>query len=374
MKRLTCLLILLVLCKNIFAQCTVPNCAVTLSTQSQIDQFIISHPSENVIGSIFIEGSVVDPITNLNGLSHIKEISETLSIRDINVTNLSGLQNLTVVKDWLYIVSVPITNLDELSNLTVIGRLVLWLNINLTDLKGLEGAEILRFIHIEGNVKLSNCAVTPICEYLNDPDNMFVYRIKDNLAGCMGGGQIISRCRAAELPVELVSFTVRGENEVSQLSWSTTSESNSKSFEIYRSKDAKKWSIIGTVNSVVESVTKKNYHFLDSIPEYGQNYYRLKMIDQDHTFSYSKIVTVNFSKNSIIDVYPNPASDFIYIAEGSHDTIAQVDVVDLKGNVIFRSKNFIGRVSVANIKNGMYVLKITKKNGTVASNKILVAK
>src|SRR5690606_35391380 len=98
------------------------------------------------------------------------------------------------------------------------------------------------------------------------------------------------------------------------LSWTSAEEVNSDRFEIERSSNAQDWRIIGTVAAVGDTKTGDDYHFNDSSPLSGKNYYRLKMIDKDATFTYSRIESVVMEITGIaLKLYPNPVNGVFYI-------------------------------------------------------------
>lgn len=96
------------------------------------------------------------------------------------------------------------------------------------------------------------------------------------------------------LPVRLTNLSAKYENKTAQLNWKTTAETNSDRFEIERSSDTKNWKNIGVVLAAKESTELKEYQFSDPNPLWaGQTaYYRLKMIDADGTYAYSKIIAL----------------------------------------------------------------------------------
>jgi hypothetical protein len=53
----------------------------------------------------------------------------------------------------------------------------------------------------------------------------------------------------------------------------------------------------------------RNYLFSDKDPLNNNNLYRLKVIDKDETFAYSKIRQINFKDILNIAVYSNPVTD-----------------------------------------------------------------
>jgi len=111
------------------------------------------------------------------------------------------------------------------------------------------------------------------------------------------------------LPVELTSFVANliGSNVI--LGWQTATELNNYGFEIERSNNKINFEKIGFVQGCGNSNSDKNYSFTDKQKLSGKYYYRLKQIDNDGAFEYSKVVeavfelpkTFNLSQN-----YPNP--------------------------------------------------------------------
>jgi hypothetical protein len=183
------------------------------------------------------------------------------------------------------------------------------------------------------------------------------------------------------LPVKLLSFDAIKESNVTQLKWSTTEETNSDYFEIQRSQNGKSWMSIGSEKSTGESNALKNYSFTDKAPLNGENLYRLKMIDKDLTFAYSRIAAVTFeglvnkSGNELLSVYPNPASDMIFLKSFDSKNIENVAIVDMTGRTVYRSKS-IGNegINISNLSSGLYILNVTGLDGFVHNRKIIVRK
>jgi len=113
------------------------------------------------------------------------------------------------------------------------------------------------------------------------------------------------------LPVTLVDFHAVREGDGSvQLNWETGQEQNSQFTEIQRSEDGKVFSGIGQVAAAGNSSTVLDYAFTDKAPLEGKNYYRLRMVDIDGSFKYSKILRVAMGDlTETIGVYGNPFHD-----------------------------------------------------------------
>ncbi|MEO6685867.1 MAG: T9SS type A sorting domain-containing protein [Dyadobacter sp.] len=176
------------------------------------------------------------------------------------------------------------------------------------------------------------------------------------------------------LPVTLLSFKATRENTQINLDWSTTSEVNSDRFEVEHSLNGKEWNLIGSVASATESKVKLDYHFTHLTPYDGNNYYRLKMIDKDETFAFSSIKNVEF-ENINLKIYPNPVADQLTIKMSNWANVNTVRLISLTGNIVYDSgKTPLQYINVTNLKQGIYIMKIGKTDGSWAAQKIVVAR
>jgi len=135
------------------------------------------------------------------------------------------------------------------------------------------------------------------------------------------------------LPVSLLNFSAKKNNKTIDLTWATEVESDMDHYELQRSSDGRNFTNLQSVQSR-NSLTKINYTVTDSKPLNGVAYYRLKMVETNGTFSYSKIVTVQFATGNTVTVYPtlwkkgttlnisNPNNEkltaFFFTASGQH--------------------------------------------------------
>lgn len=178
------------------------------------------------------------------------------------------------------------------------------------------------------------------------------------------------------LPVRLVSFEGKAIERRSQLNWTTTEEVNASHFDILRSNDGNNFAVVGTVEAKGESSISIRYEFLDAQPDPGTNYYRLKQVDNDGTYTLSKIIHVRFDDNIVVLVYPNPASDIVHAESTSPFT--SVELFDVKGMKIeggtgpvrqtaTQDKHLL-EINLRDRPTGIYVLKVNGKSYKIAKN------
>jgi hypothetical protein len=169
----------------------------------------------------------------------------------------------------------------------------------------------------------------------------------------------------ASLPVELVSFTGKAQQGKALLTWATASEKNNAGFDIEKSLDGKNFDKIAFVKGNGISTITQNYNFVDY--NFTQNaYYRLKQVDLDGTFDYSKTIALNTegSKNkSVIKSYPNPVSDVLTVETSVAET-SQLEIIDAVGRVVFKQNVESGnyQISTTDLVKGMYIVRLSNKN------------
>lgn len=175
----------------------------------------------------------------------------------------------------------------------------------------------------------------------------------------------------SSLPVTLISFTAAKEGKTAQLVWETTEETNSDRFEVEKSLNGKQWEMIGKVTSNGESAVLRKYAFTDGNPAHGNNLYRLRMVDKDETFAYSRIQTVKFEEMAAdLSVYPNPVTDQLFVRDFSQ--VTKVIIHDLNGRAVKQLGATTRTVNMQNLAEGMYIVTISRSNGLVSSQKIVV--
>jgi hypothetical protein len=183
------------------------------------------------------------------------------------------------------------------------------------------------------------------------------------------------------LPVTLTHFTASREGNTALLNWSTTSESNSDRFEIERSNNAKSWVKVGEVASKGESENLEAYSFTDKATgptalSTAIRYYRLKMIDKDETYAYSSLRSLDFgSIGEQFMFYPNPVTDRLLMNKSAVSKINRVQLNNLLGIEVLNVAGISEEgVSVAHLPAGIYIVRITEKDGSVGYSKIVIGK
>lgn len=117
-------------------------------------------------------------------------------------------------------------------------------------------------------------------------------------------------CAGAVLPMELSYFSANTCDANICLNWQTETERNCDHFEIQKSADGISFYEINRVPS--KAVSGYSYYHLyyeasDNAPVNGVSYYRLKQVDRDGSYFYSKTLSVqkDLKAGSNVIVYPS---------------------------------------------------------------------
>ncbi|MEO1263956.1 MAG: T9SS type A sorting domain-containing protein [Bacteroidota bacterium] len=168
------------------------------------------------------------------------------------------------------------------------------------------------------------------------------------------------------LPVELVSFKGKVEQNSIHLTWETATEKNNEGFDIQRSVDGSKWQNIGFVAGRGTTTDLQDYTFIDDRPLNGTNYYRLKQVDFDWAVDFSNIVSVDFSSPddlSNLKIAPNPVQygEFTLTLADTDFETGLVEIFNSNGQSVFiqRIEEFNTTLDVRNLPKGIYWLNVT---------------
>lgn len=206
-------------------------------------------------------------------------------------------------------------------------------------------------------------------------------------AGTYGRGLWETTIDAA-LPVELSSFTAKVlKSGGVKLDWRTETEVNNYGFEILRSaQNDSTWTKLGFVEGNGNSNSPKDYSFEDNNAQYGSYAYRLKQIDTDGQFEYSKIIEVdagNIPDGFVLEQnYPNPFNPITTIKFALAETqSAKLIIYDVLGNEVavpFNGTAEGGKIYAAefdgtNLSSGIYFYRLETEQ-KVENRKALLIK
>ena len=137
------------------------------------------------------------------------------------------------------------------------------------------------------------------------------------------------------VPVTLVSFSGKANGAANDLTWQVAEQNGIKQYNIERSEDGlQDWQTIGSV--VPQKSLTANYDFTDKQP-LPVSYYRLKVLEQDATANYSKVIVIDRQKFKlgVTRLFPNPVENNLQITfDAAQNGNVSVVVRDLLGRIL----------------------------------------
>lgn len=177
------------------------------------------------------------------------------------------------------------------------------------------------------------------------------------------------------LPVEWSTIFAEGKDGSNLVHWETTSEINVQEYIVERKLDTElSYSQISTDRITSKNTNNNIYEFTDADVSYSGVYnYRIKQIDFDGNYDYSKEVAVRRFSDDEVVIYPNPAKDFVkisYAVEVGEDVRVQIYGID--GKIVMdktstsKSNNtMIDQIDLSQLEAGVYNITLTLGNKTI---------
>lgn len=155
----------------------------------------------------------------------------------------------------------------------------------------------------------------------------------------------------------LLSFQAAENGGWVDLKWLITNSNNIGQIIPERSFDLQRFNSLTILD-------KSHRSFRDSVGVFSLLYYRLKIVNQDASIEYSRIISVRNKHSAVTPLlYPNPASQQIYInIEAGRKQTLIMSVLDVRGhNILLQSVNIdkggqIISMPVQSLPKGVYIL------------------
>jgi PQQ-dependent dehydrogenase (s-GDH family) len=282
----------------------------------------ITGPDGNILAEIKANGNNLGVVTSsfYTNTAAIRQ-SGGVHYLDRNITITPAVQPSSAVSIRLYLNNAEFNSLDAdpLSGISAIG-----------DLRILKNSDACG--------SAAGATTTLINPVFAEAHGTFGYMLQANINSFssfyFGSSNIL-------LPLDLLTFKGSLQNNTALLQWITANENNTSHFVIERSADGNNYTGIGTVNANGNSGTTA-YSFTDNTIS-GQSlalvYYRLKMVSNSGSYTYSGVITISVAANTgSITVSPNPAHHEVKVSiVSSAGGKAQWRVIDNTGRPVLHN-------------------------------------
>lgn len=179
-------------------------------------------------------------------------------------------------------------------------------------------------------------------------------------------------------PVQFLNLTAQQSGNNVLLNWSTAQELNNSYFEVQRSADGNtNWNTVATVKGAGNSQVLRDYKTIDVKPLSGMNYYRVKQVDIDGKYEFSKTVNVRMNiATTAVSVLANPFRNTLSVNfNSSSSQIVLARLIDITGKQVAQENWSVaaGTIrkdfsNVTTLQPGMYILSIRNNSGELLFN------
>lgn len=177
----------------------------------------------------------------------------------------------------------------------------------------------------------------------------------------------IHRNTNTALPAIMGNLLVTCNNNIPTLLFNTLTENNLSKFEVelYNNNSWQKQYSITPTN------TSGGHNYQQALNTNGL--YRLKIIDKDNSFAYSKTIDANCNKPTIsLTAYPNPVNNNLQIIVS--ETGGVLKLFNSTGKLMLQQTMYQSNFNMptSNYAAGIYTLTYQQKNGTIVKQSIIV--
>ncbi len=181
-------------------------------------------------------------------------------------------------------------------------------------------------------------------------------------------------CQSTVLPVTILDFsaTYVSSNNV-KVAWATTEEINASYYEVERSSDGINFIGVTQIDASSSLDPTHFYSINDQLYNINGNiiYYRLRVVDNDGKYTYSKIIPVKLDQpENSFSVYPNPVDNYailnLYAAKPDNGMLRLIDnsgrQILTKSFTISNGNNSIMVDQLGNLPRGIYIIQVMVNN------------
>jgi glucose/arabinose dehydrogenase len=327
-----------------------PGTTITIDNENNSYWVPITGPDGNIMAEIYPNGNNLGTVTSSfytnSGAIRIKNGNHYM---DRNITITPQTQPSSSVKIRLYISKAEFDALDAdpLGSVSAI-----------SDVKILKNGDA-----CGSAIASSTALITPTFAEAHGSNG---YMLQGNITSF---STFYFSSTNVTLPLNLLVFRGSLQNSTTILDWETANEINTSQYIIERSIDGRNFERIGTVASVGNNNSNNKYSFTDyDVARQSSSilYYRLKMMDKDGAYTYSKVVTITLPYiTGKVTVFPNPASNKVNVTvTAAVDGEVQLNLIDKTGRIVIQNSGWVKKgnnnfdINIGMLSAGFYYLSV----------------
>jgi hypothetical protein len=226
-------------------------------------------------------------------------------------------------------------------------------------------------------VNLVDSAKVDVAGLANDSTYLIGIRAQD-ANGAWSLDNKLSVTVNGTFPILLTSLTGQYVNDADVLTAVIQVAVNVKVVQLEKSTDGTNFTYLG--NMATAPVTPGTYKYNDENPSAGNSYYRLRIVNNDGSFSYSYIVLLNHTVAFTIEAYPNPVQNNLTVHfQNANAGTYNLMLTDIQGRNVFVQKVSTTQgqtgdmnISLSGYAAGTYFMQVTDASGKVVTTQKII--
>jgi hypothetical protein len=176
------------------------------------------------------------------------------------------------------------------------------------------------------------------------------------------------------LPLTWGDVTANRKGAGAFVKWQTYDESSTSYFEVERRTATTDWKSVGNRIAAFNTTGVHDYSLEDATVTQALTYYRIKQVDDNNRFTYSKVVSVSaVGMPADVNLYPNPAGHYV-VVDAHQLKMLSVNVYSMDGGLVL-SKPANGAsvcvLDIARLPAGQYRLVARLSNGAICNQSFI---
>ena len=201
------------------------------------------------------------------------------------------------------------------------------------------------------------------CEELN-ATGLIVYFPLDS-------SQVGAGPHGSPLPVRLINFSASQKGEEVQLQWNVANENNLSHYLLEMSGKELAFQEV----AMIKAVGASGYlHSVKDLAKGKSYFFRLKMVDNDGKFTYSKVIAIDTRQTSVVKIFPNPATSIVNINLQDDQRTFEIVFINSNGKIVKKINSATGNntIDVMDMSNGFYYIHAIRNNETFFRKPIMI--
>ncbi|TDH24263.1 T9SS type A sorting domain-containing protein [Segetibacter sp. 3557_3] len=186
--------------------------------------------------------------------------------------------------------------------------------------------------------------------------------------------QQLAQVGSGALPMKLVAFAATKNGTAVLVSWQTASEVQGGKYIVERSADGANWMSIATITASGRSAN--NYGYTDKQPLDRSNFYRIRLVSADGSYSFTPVRLVSFSRQTELTLYPNPSTSVSMISFNLASSKGELTITDAAGKTILKqtltSESGPVNVQTSTLVAGTYIVKLKTAETTLVKKLVVM--